>query len=147
MRDVLLVNGPNMRLLGVRQPEIYGTTSLADVEKAVAGAVAERGWSLLALQSDAESEIIRFLEDHYDCVGAVINPAALMMAGWGLRDALANFPRPWIEVHLSNVWARDGFRHESVISPLADGIIVGLGAVGYSLAARALIDVVDRTAA
>jgi len=145
MHDVLLVNGPNMRLLGTRQPEIYGTTSLAEVEEAVAAEVAERGWSLVALQSDAESEIIRFLEDHYDCVGAVVNPAALMMAGWGLRDALAAFPRPWIEVHLSNVWAREGFRHESVLSPVADGIVVGLGAAGYPLAARALAGVVDRT--
>jgi 5-deoxy-5-amino-3-dehydroquinate dehydratase len=62
-----------------------------------------------------------------------------MMNGWGLRDALANFPRPWVEVHLSNLWAREPFRHESVISPLASGVIVGLGALGYQLAARALL--------
>jgi 5-deoxy-5-amino-3-dehydroquinate dehydratase len=142
MSDVLLLNGPNMRLLGRRQPEIYGTDTLADVEKAVAAEIGERGWQLAAYQSDSEAELIRLIEDNYTCVGAIINPAALMMYGWGLRDALANFPRPWVEVHLSNVWAREAFRHESVISPLASGIIVGLGAFGYQLAARALLQLV-----
>jgi len=143
MSDVLLLNGPNMRLLGRRQPEIYGTDTLADIEKAVAVEIGERGWQLAAYQSDSEAELIGLIEDNYTCVGAIINPAALMMYGWGLRDALANFPRPWVEVHLSNVWAREAFRHESVISPLASGIIVGLGAFGYQLAARALLQLVD----
>lgn len=139
MSEVLLLNGPNMRLLGRRQPEIYGTDTLADVEDAVSAEIAGQGWKLASYQSDSEAELIRLIEDHYDCVGAIINPAALMMNGWGLRDALGNFPRPWIEVHLSNVWARESFRHESVISPLACGVIVGLGALGYVLAARALL--------
>jgi 5-deoxy-5-amino-3-dehydroquinate dehydratase len=104
--------------------------------------VATRCWKLLAYQSDAESELIRIIEDHYDCVCAVVNPAALMMNGWGLRDALASFPAPWVEVHLSNVWARESFRHESVISPLARGVIAGLGSLGYVLAARALLAMV-----
>jgi len=109
--------------------------------------IADRGWQLAAHQSDSEADLIRVIEDHYDCVGAIVNPAALMMNGWALRDALANFPQPWIEVHLSNVWAREQFRHESVISPLADGIIVGLGAAGYPLAARALLGLVPVDAA
>lgn len=91
-------------------------------------------------QFDGEAEIIQTIQGNYDTAGAIINPAALMMAGWGLRDALANYPRPWIEVHLSNVWAREQFRHESVTGPLAAGVIFGLGAVGYRLAARALLE-------
>jgi 5-deoxy-5-amino-3-dehydroquinate dehydratase len=76
-------------------------------------------------------------------VGAIINPGALMIAGWSLRDALANYPQPWIEVHLSNVWARERFRHESVLAPLASGVIVGLGSLGYRLAAKALLAITD----
>jgi 5-deoxy-5-amino-3-dehydroquinate dehydratase len=140
MHELLLLNGPNMRLLGRRQPEIYGTDTLLDIEQAVSSEIADRGWKLAAYQSDSEAELIRLIEDHYDCAGAVVNPAALMMNGWGLRDALANYPRPWIEVHLSNIWARERFRHESVISPLAAGVIAGLGAFGYVLAARALLE-------
>ena len=139
MPDLLLINGPNLRLLGSRQPEIYGTDTLADIEAAVSAEVAGRGWRTVAFQSDSEAEIIRFLEDGYGSAAAIINPGALMMAGWSLRDALANFPRPWVEVHLSNVWARERFRHQSVISPLATGVIAGLGAHGYVLAARALL--------
>jgi len=141
MPELLLLNGPNLRLLGRRQPDIYGTDTLADIEGAVSAEIARAGWKLAACQSDSEADLIRLVEDHYECVGAIINPAALMINGWGLRDALANFPRPWIEVHLSNVWARESFRHGSVISPLASGVIVGLGALGYVLAARALTEV------
>lgn len=144
MSAVLLLNGPNLGRLGRRQPEIYGTDTLADVEAAVAEEVAVRGWTVVALQHDSEGEMIGAVEAAYDeTVGAVINPGALMVAGWGLRDALADYPRPFIEVHLSNVWARESFRHNSVFSPLARGVIVGLGPLGYRLAARALAAVVD----
>ncbi len=139
MPKLLLLNGPNLRLLGRRQPEIYGTDTLAHIEAAVSKEIAGRGWEPVAYQRDAEADLIRLIEDHYECVGAIVNPGALMTNGWALRDALASFPRPWIEVHLSNVWARERFRHESVISPLASGVIVGLGAAGYPLAARALL--------
>jgi 5-deoxy-5-amino-3-dehydroquinate dehydratase len=137
--ELLLLNGPNLAMLGNREPKIYGTATLADIEHMVAGECAERGWKVVARQHDCEGEMIRTIQDHYDGVGAVINPGALMIAGWGLRDALANYPQPWIEVHLSNVWAREAFRHNSVISPLATGVIAGLGAEGYRLAARALM--------
>ncbi|KOV60818.1 3-dehydroquinate dehydratase [Streptomyces sp. MMG1121] len=145
MSRLLLMNGPNLGILGSRQPEIYGTDTLADIEGWVAEEVADRGWKVEAFQHDGEAEMIRTVQGNYDTVGAIINPAALMMAGWGLRDALANYPRPWIEVHLSNVWAREQFRHESVTGPLAAGVIFGLGATGYRLAARALLEkVTDR---
>ncbi|MFF8727220.1 type II 3-dehydroquinate dehydratase [Streptomyces sp. NPDC015171] len=139
------MNGPNLGILGRRQPEIYGTDTLADIEGWVAEEVAERGWKVEAFQHDGEAEMIRTIQANYDTACAIINPAALMMAGWGLRDALADYPRPWIEVHLSNVWAREQFRHQSVTGPLAAGVIFGLGAVGYRLAARALLEkVTDR---
>ena len=139
MPELLLINGPNLRLLGRREPEIYGTDTLADVEAAVRAEVAERGWEVTAVQQDGEAELIRTIEDHYDSVGMIINPGALMMAGWSLRDALKSYPRPFVEVHISNVWARESFRHESVLSAISDGVIAGLGTIGYPLAARALL--------
>lgn len=139
MPDLLLLNGPNLGILGRREPEIYGTDTLHDIEQAVSDEVAGRGWRVVAEQHDCECGLITTIQNNYDTVGAIINPGALMIAGWSLRDALANYPRPWVEVHLSNVWAREGFRHQSVLAPLASGVIVGLGALGYRLAARALV--------
>ncbi|MBN6037255.1 type II 3-dehydroquinate dehydratase [Amycolatopsis sp. 195334CR] len=139
MDELLLMNGPNLGILGKREVEVYGSSTLADIEALVAAEVAGRGWRVTSVQNDCEGELIRTLQDSYDTVGAIINPGALMIAGWSLRDALANYPRPWIEVHLSNVWAREQFRHESVLAPLASGVIVGLGADGYRLAAQALL--------
>jgi 5-deoxy-5-amino-3-dehydroquinate dehydratase len=139
LADLLLLNGPNLGILGRREPEVYGTDTLLDIENAVADEVADRGWKVASFQHDSEGDMIGTIQDHYDAVGAIINPGALMIAGWSLRDALANYPRPWIEVHLSNVWSREQFRHESVLGPLASGVIFGLGALGYRLAARAVV--------
>jgi 5-deoxy-5-amino-3-dehydroquinate dehydratase len=144
MSKLLLLNGPNLGILGRREPAVYGTDTLADVENAVSKEIADRSWTVISYQHDCEGELIRTIQDNYDTVGAIINPGALMIAGWSLRDAMANYPRPWIEVHLSNVWAREQFRHESVLAPLASGVIIGLGALGYRLAARALLATVDR---
>ncbi|MER5359960.1 type II 3-dehydroquinate dehydratase [Streptomyces sp. NPDC002785] len=139
MSELLLLNGPNLGILGRREPEIYGTETLADIERIVAEEVAESGWKVVARQHDCEGEMVRAVQHSYDTVGAIINPGALMIAGWSFRDALANYPRPWIEVHLSNVWAREDFRHQSILGSLASGVIFGLGAEGYRLAARALV--------
>jgi len=137
---VLLLNGPNLGALGHREPEIYGTDTLADIEKAVATEVGVRGWEVVPVQRDGEGDLVGAIHEHRDTtVGAIVNPGALMIAGWSLRDALASYAPPWIEVHLSNVWAREQFRHESVIAPLASGVIAGLGAEGYRLAAQALL--------
>ncbi|WP_163548168.1 type II 3-dehydroquinate dehydratase [Candidatus Frankia nodulisporulans] len=135
MSTLLLLNGPNLGILGRRQPEVYGTATLDDIESAVGARVAERGWKVLSIQRESEGELIHAIQENYDSVGAIVNPGALMMYGWSLRDALANYPAPWIEVHLSNVWARESFRHESILSALASGVVVGLGALGYELAA------------
>jgi 5-deoxy-5-amino-3-dehydroquinate dehydratase len=139
LSELLLLNGPNLGILGRREPEIYGTATLADIADAVADEVADRGWKVVSVQRESEGELIHAIQDNYDTVGAIVNPGALMIAGWSLRDALANYPRPWIEVHLSNVYAREQFRHESVLAPLASGVIIGVGALGYRLAARALL--------
>jgi 5-deoxy-5-amino-3-dehydroquinate dehydratase len=137
--ELLLLNGPNLGILGKREVEIYGTATLADIERDVAEEVAPHGWSVRAVQRDCEGALIEAIQAAHDTVGAIVNPGALMIAGWSLRDALAAYPRPFIEVHLTNVWARERFRHESVIAPLARGVIAGLGAAGYRLAARALV--------
>ncbi len=137
---VLLLNGPNLGILGRREPEIYGTDTLADIEAAVAEEVGVRGWEVTSVQHDSEGQLVGAIHQHSETtVGAIVNPGALMIAGWSLRDALASYAPPWIEVHLSNVWAREQFRHESVIAPLANGVVVGLGAFGYRLAAQALM--------
>lgn len=140
MSVVLLLNGPNLGILGRREPEIYGTDTLADIEKAVAEEVSVKGWEVVSIQHDSEGDLVRAIHEHTDTtVGAIVNPGALMIAGWSLRDALASYSPPWVEVHLSNVWAREQFRHESVIAPLASGVVVGFGAFGYRLAAQALL--------
>lgn len=140
MSVVLLLNGPNLGILGRREPEIYGTDTLADIEAAVADEVSVQGWEVLSVQHDSEGDLVGAIHRHSgSTVGAIVNPGALMIAGWSLRDALASYAPPWVEVHLSNVWAREQFRHESVIAPLASGVVVGLGAFGYRLAARALV--------
>lgn len=140
--ELLLLNGPNLGILGRREPEVYGTDTLADIENAVADVVAERGWKVKSHQYDAEGDLVRTINENPDTVGAIVNPGALMMAGWSLRDALAAYPRLWIEVHISNVWAREQFRHVSVIGPVASGVIFGFGTLGYRLAAHALLGLV-----
>lgn len=139
MADLLLLNGPNLGSLGQREPGIYGTTTLPEIEEMVRRRVAGAGYGLRAEQHDGEGEMVGALWRHRDTVGAIVNPAALMIAGWSLRDALAAYPAPWVEVHLTNVWTREPFRHQSVVSPLAAGVIAGFGAHSYLLAADALI--------
>ncbi|HEX6352566.1 type II 3-dehydroquinate dehydratase [Actinophytocola sp.] len=140
MPDILLLNGPNLGILGRRQVDVYGTDTLADVERAVAMEIAP-WYQLSSVQRDGEGELIGAVQDNYHVAGAIVNPGALMIAGWGLRDALENFPAPWIEVHLSNIWAREQFRHTPITAALAAGVIAGFGPHGYRLAARALLQI------
>ncbi|HEY4022633.1 MAG TPA: type II 3-dehydroquinate dehydratase [Pseudonocardiaceae bacterium] len=146
MGVVLLLNGPNLGALGWRQPDIYGADTLADIEKAVAEEVAVCGWDVDSIQRESEGDLVSAIHERRGAtIGAIVNPGALMIAGWSLRDALASYEHPWVEVHLSNVWAREQFRHESVIAPLASGVVVGLGAYGYRLAAQALMHLCGET--
>ena len=139
MSKLLLLNGPNLGRLGERKPEIYGVTSLGQIICALQEKTAAEGWALVSIQSNNEGALIDALEKHRDARAAVVNPGALMIAGWSLRDALEDFPAPWIEVHISNIWQREAFRKESILAPLARGVIAGLGADGYLLAAQALM--------
>ncbi len=139
MADILLLNGPNLARLGTRQPDIYGRATLADIEDGVRRRVGQSGFGLVAEQHDGEGELIGALERHSGSAGAIVNPGALMVAGWSLRDALTAYPSLWVEVHLSNIWAREKFRHNSVLAPVALGVIAGFGARSYLLASDALV--------
>ena len=140
---VLLVNGPNLRLLGARRPEVYGATTLADIEARAAAVAAELGVELDCFQSNSEGALVDKITGaldggvNYD--GVVINPAAYTHTSVALRDALEAVERPAVEVHISNVHRREEFRHKSLTAPVCVGQIIGLGADGYEWALRALV--------
>jgi 3-dehydroquinate dehydratase-2 len=142
MTRVLLLNGPNLNLLGTREPLLYGAGTLAAIEERLAAQARERGASLEAFQSNAEHELVdRIQELATDPVDFIIlNPGAFTHTSVALRDALLAVGTPFIEVHLSNVHAREPFRRHSYFSDIAAGCIVGLGATGYELALTAALD-------
>jgi 3-dehydroquinate dehydratase-2 len=143
---ILLMNGPNLNTLGTREPEIYGTSTLADIERAVADRAAGLGADVRAFQANSEGELIDWLHrEAKDAQGLVVNAGAYTHTSLALRDAIAGCGLPAIEVHISNVWRRESFRHESLISPIAAGVIVGLGAQGYLLAIDALGRILNGT--
>ena len=143
VRLVYVLNGPNLNLLGKRQPEIYGRETLADVERDCRAVAAELGLDLRFHQSNREYEIIDWVhEAREDAGGIVINPAAFTHTSVAILDALNAFEGPVIEVHISNVHKREAFRHHSYVSLRADGVIAGLGTQGYQLALRRLASLV-----
>jgi 3-dehydroquinate dehydratase-2 len=139
MAHLLLLNGPNLNLLGTREPATYGSVTLEQIVARSSQLAAEAGHHLSAFQSNSEAELItRIHEAPATHVAFIIfNPAALTHTSIALRDALLAVKIPFIEVHLSNVWAREPFRHHSYFSDIAVGTITGLGAIGYELALRA----------
>ena len=140
---VYVLNGPNLNLLGQRQPELYGRETLADVERACRAVADECGLELRFLQSNAEAELIGWVHEAREAAaGIVINPAAFTHTSVALLDALNAFDPPVIEVHISNVHQREAFRHTSYVSLRANGVIVGLGTLGYRLAIRALAEMI-----
>lgn len=135
-RHVLVLHGPNLNLLGTREPAVYGRTTLAEIDRRLRALASAGGARLSTFQSNAESALIERIQqaraDQVDFI--VINPAAFTHTSVALRDALAAVGLPFIEVHLSNVFARESFRHHSYFSDLAVGVISGLGAYGYESA-------------
>jgi len=132
---ILLIHGPNLNMLGRREPEIYGHTTLAQIDDAMRERATAAGATLLAFQSNHEGALIDFIQaEGWDADGIIINPGALTHYGLSLRDALASLAAPIVEVHLSNVYKREMFRHTSVVAPIATGQIAGLGWRGYLLA-------------
>jgi 3-dehydroquinate dehydratase-2 len=144
MTTVLVLNGPNLNLLGLREPNIYGTQSLADVEALCRTTAAELGWDLDFRQSNHEGELVDWIQQAGreqqagQLVGAVINAGALTHTSVALPDAIAGSQLRAVEVHISNVHRREPFRQHSYLSAVAAGIVVGFGVAGYPLALRGL---------
>jgi 3-dehydroquinate dehydratase II len=139
---ILVLHGPNLNLLGTREPAVYGSQTLAGIDDELSALAKARGARLVSFQSNHEGALIdRVHAAARESVDAiVINPGAFTHTSIALRDALAGVAIPFVEVHLSNVHRREAFRHHSYFSDLADGVIVGLGAAGYRLALEFLLD-------
>ncbi|WP_438970752.1 type II 3-dehydroquinate dehydratase [Methylophaga sp.] len=140
MANILVLNGPNLNLLGTREPEHYGADTLADIKERLAGIASAADMQLVFFQSNAEHELIEQIHlarANVDFI--IINPAAFTHTSIALRDALSAIEIPFIEVHLSNVHARETFRQHSFLSDIAQGVISGLGSQGYDLALQAAI--------
>ncbi|MDQ4148464.1 MAG: type II 3-dehydroquinate dehydratase [Actinomycetota bacterium] len=136
---ILVLNGPNLNLLGEREPLVYGKATLADVEKICHERAAELGAEIDFRQTNDEAELIEWLHQARNVAGGVvINPAALSHYSFTLRDAVAACGVPVVEVHISNIYAREEFRQRSVVSPVARGVISGFGVEGYALAVDAV---------
>ena len=143
MSRFLLINGPNLNFLGRRDPDFYGAMTLTDIEQRMSEQATSLGHELECFQSNSEGAIIDFVQQNWQRNrGIIINPGALTHYGYGLRDALADANVPVIEVHISNIYAREDFRSHSVIAPVARGQISGLGWRGY-LAALDLLASID----
>ncbi len=137
MQTVFILNGPNLNLLGKRQPEIYGRDTLTDVEAACRAQAGEFGFAIRFAQSNAEHQIIDWIHEAREAAsGIIINPGAFTHTSIAILDALNAFEGPVLEVHISNVHKRESFRHQSYVSLRADGVIAGFGVEGYVLATR-----------
>ena len=144
MTSAYVLNGPNLNLLGTREPEIYGEKTLADVERSCLGVANELGWALEFRQTNREGELVDWIQEAGraqsagEAVGVVLNAAAYTHTSVALQDAIVGSGARVIELHISNVHRRESFRQHSYVSPVAAGIIIGFGVAGYPLALRAL---------
>ena len=145
MTTVMVLNGPNLNLLGQREPAVYGSATLSDVEESCRAVASELGWTLDFRQSNREGELVDWIQEAGqaqragDLVGVVLNAAAYTHTSVALHDAIEGAELPTIEVHISNVHGRETFRHHSYVSPVAAGIVVGFGVDGYALAIDGLV--------
>ncbi len=142
---ILLVHGPNLNMLGERNPDVYGRTTLLDIEGDVAAAANERGAAVLCFQSNSEGAVIDFLHEHRKVAsGVVINAGAWTHTSVALRDAIEAVELPCVEVHISNTHAREKFRHTSLIAAVCTGQVTGLGREGYTAATNLLLDTIGQ---
>jgi 3-dehydroquinate dehydratase-2 len=141
MANFLLLNGPNLNLLGTREPEVYGETTLEEVVEKLSNISSKSGHELISMQSNAEHELVdqihRAKDEDVKCI--IFNPGAFTHSSISLRDALAGTEIPFIEIHISNIYSREDFRQKSFLSEIAVGIISGLGVEGYELALKVAI--------
>ncbi len=138
---ILVVHGPNLNLLGTREPEVYGTTTLAEIDAQIAAVAKESDCEVESIQSNHEGVLIdRIQESRASADGILINPGGLTHSSVALRDALAASGLPVVEIHLSNIYRRESFRHHSYVSGVAEGVISGFGARGYRMGILALIE-------
>ena len=137
-KTITILNGPNLNMLGQREPEIYGATTLADIEALCTHAAQQLGMTIDFKQTNHEGELVEWVQQANATTGLIINAGAYTHTSVALHDALKTLRIPIIEVHLSNIFAREPFRHHSYISPLAKGVICGFGAKGYVLAIEAI---------
>ena len=140
-KQILVLHGPNLNLFGRREPHIYGTTTLAQIDEQLAALARELGVQLATIQSNHEGVLVDFLHKHIDeAQGALVNPAGLTQHGVPLHDAIKAMPFPVLEVHMSNIAAREAWRTHSIISPAVKGTIQGLGPQSYLLALRGIVE-------
>jgi len=143
-RLLLLLSGPNLNLLGERQPDVYGTETLDDHVESARLAAGARDLTLEHVQSNHEGELVDAIHAARGrCAGIVVNPGAFTHYAWAIHDALAAFEGPVVELHLSNPAAREPWRHTSVVAPVASGTIAGFGGAGYRMAVEAVADLLD----
>jgi 3-dehydroquinate dehydratase-2 len=143
-RRLLVLNGPNLNLLGTREPAVYGSDTLADVERQATETAAEAGWEVRCRQSNHEGDLIDAIQQaRLDCAGIIINPGGLTHTSVALRDALAGVDLPVAEVHISNIHRREEFRRHSYVSGVAVCVIAGAGVNGYRYAIQQLISTLD----
>ena len=143
--NILVIHGPNLNLLGKRQPEIYGTQTLDNINQDLIQIAQKQGVTLRVFQSNQEGEIVSKIGDNIDWAnGILINPAAYTHTSIAIRDALSAINLPVIEIHLSNIYEREDFRHHSYVSPIAVGVISGFGNYSYELALNAMINTLKK---
>jgi 3-dehydroquinate dehydratase-2 len=147
MPTILLLSGPNLNLLGEREPEVYGTTTLADLVDDARGAASAHGFDLEHLQSNHEGVLLDAIHAARGrCAAIVINPGAFTHYAYALTDALSAYEGPIVELHLSNTARREAWRHRSVVTPVATGLVMGLGRIGYTVAIDAAARLVGEQA-
>lgn len=145
MKEILVLHGPNLNMLGSREPEVYGSLTLDELDERLIQFGEKLGFQVKTRQSNLEGELITIIQEAVKyAIGVVFNPGGYTHTSVALRDAVAGCPLPVIEVHISNVYAREEFRHKSLIAPVCKGKIVGFGWSSYTLAIQALADMVSR---